>query len=110
MVTISDLAPPLTAGHIPRCFACDGLTQVIGHIVPEAGGEAELGAGRGGEEAGDEQETEGHDNHDVTELCPRRLVTGPHKADQFIGRNTCHVPLPPSTRYGISSQNLDSGL
>ena len=67
-MTNSDLAPTLTAGHIPQCLAGDGLTQVIGNIVPEAGGEAELGAGRGGEEAGDEQETEGHDDHDVAEV------------------------------------------
>ena len=58
MLTRSDLAPPLTAGHIPQCFAGDGLTQVIGHVVPEAGGEPELGADRGGEQARAEQEAE----------------------------------------------------
>ena len=67
MLTRSDLAPVLTAGHIPQCFAGDGLAQVISHVVPEAGGEPELGADWSGEQAGGEQEAEQQAGHDVTQ-------------------------------------------
>ena len=57
-------------GDIPQCFAGDGLTQVISDVVSEAGGEAELGAGRGGEGAGAQEEAHerGDKVHDVTEV------------------------------------------
>ena len=70
--TITDLAPSLAAGDIPRCFAGNGLTQVISHVISEAGGEPELGAGRGEEGARDQEKAQGDQDHDVTE---RRLVT-----------------------------------
>ena len=57
----------LTAGHVSQCFAGDGLAQVISHVVPEAGGEPQLGAGRSGEQAGAEQEAEQQAGHDVTQ-------------------------------------------
>ena len=105
--TISDLAPSLTAAGIPRYFAGDGLTQVISHVVSEAGGEAELGAGRGGEGAGAQEEAQarGDKVHDVTEV-PGDWSPSP-SGDLFI-ISTCHVPLPPSTRSQMRSLELDS--
>ena len=70
--SITGLTPSLAAGDIPRCFAGNGLTKVISHIVSEAGGEPELGASWGKEGARDQEKAQGDMDHDVTE---RRLVT-----------------------------------
>ena len=85
--TITDLAPSLAAGDIPRYFTGNGLTKVISHIISEAGGEPELGAGRGKVGTGDQEEAQGDQDHDVTE----RRDWSPSPSDDLFIISTCHV-------------------
>ena len=100
MLTRSDLAPPLTAGHIPQCLAGDGLAQVISHVVPEAGGEPELRADRSGEQAGGEQEAEQQAGHDVTQslVTISRMICA---YNQHVSRASASL----STRFPMCSEN-----
>ena len=87
METITDLAPSLAAGDIPHCFTGNGLAQIISHVISEAGGEPELGAGWGKEGARYQEEAEGDKDHDVTE----RRDWSPSPSDDLFIISTCHV-------------------